>query len=47
MVAMELSTKTQSLSEFIVGDILRWQFLVAWAGEGNGELQRLGRLATF
>lgn len=23
-------------------DILTWQLLVAWAGEGNGELQRLG-----
>lgn len=43
---MEPSTKAQaspeSLSESVLDDILTWQFLVAWAGEGNGELQRLG-----
>lgn len=42
MVAMESSTKAQSLSESVLDDILTWQFLVAWSGEGNGELQRLG-----
>ncbi len=41
-IAMNPSTKTQSLSESVLDDILTWQFLVAWAGEGNGELQRLG-----
>lgn len=41
-IAMELSTKTQPLSESVLDDILTWQFLVAWVGEGNGELQRLG-----
>lgn len=31
------SAETDALDE-----ILTWQLLVAWAGEGNGELQRLG-----
>lgn len=31
------SAETNALDE-----ILTWQLLVAWAGEGNGELQRLG-----
>ncbi|MEL6352964.1 MAG: BREX-6 system BrxE protein [Cyanobacteria bacterium J06627_28] len=31
------SAETEALDE-----ILTWQLLVAWAGEGNGELQRLG-----
>lgn len=26
----------------VLDSILSWQFLIAWAGEGNGELQRLG-----
>jgi len=39
---MEPLTKAKSLSESVLDDILTWQFLVAWAGEWNGELQRLG-----
>ncbi len=42
MVAMEPSTQAQPLSESVLDSILTWQFLVAWSGEGNGELQRLG-----
>lgn len=35
--------KSSRLVETVVLDsILSWQLLVAWAGEGNGELQRLG-----
>lgn len=32
----------QQLPDAVLDRILAWQVLVAWAGEGNGELQRLG-----
>ena len=35
-------TADRSAEMAALDSILTWQLLVAWAGEGNGELQRLG-----
>ena len=34
--------QAQRLTERVLDDILTWQLLIAWAGEGTEELQRLG-----
>lgn len=39
---VDLSVKKPRLSESALDSILAWQCLVAWAGEGTDELQRLG-----